>query len=482
MASQSFSACAIAFLLFCAPASAVCGQSASPNEKKQSTAAKTSTKQASPEEQLQQAINNSGNDRAALVRNLEAFLKEYPDSRQRPQIYRALVEASLQLRDNTRAAAYAERIVALSPDDISMAILPIQLLEPTGAEAALRRATNYATRVLEFVEHSSAGDKSPKISQEEWAAERKRDRMSVLAMRGRLELKLKDTLAAQKDFEASYAILPGAAAAEQLGEIAEMKKDSNGAIQQYARAFALADATNGTAGRREIRKKLGNVSRLAHGSDDGLGEYLLRTYDDVSQASIAAKPKKNADAREPADFTLRKAPEGTAFSLAWPRWRPARRHRKCEANTRPAHHRSRGRAARHFPISSGSHGGRRFRLSRRPGRRRGRIAGSRRSNLSSFRRFHRAAPRPQLRGGSRNWPRNPSEPQACPSISVRAFRASPARTCDRVSFPRPTLPGKSLAICPRQSCARQIPAPGWHSLWPGGERLRPRSVRSAEFS
>src|SRR5260370_36079311 len=133
--------------------------------------------------------------------------------------------------------------------------------------------------------------------------------MSALAMRGRLELKLKDTVAAQRDFEASYATLPSAAAAEQLGEIAEMKKDSNGAIQQYARAFALADATNGTAGRREIRQKLGNICRLAHGSDDGLGEYLLRTSDEVSQASPAAKPHKTPHPRRPSEFTIRKATE-----------------------------------------------------------------------------------------------------------------------------------------------------------------------------
>src|SRR5216684_7675589 len=315
MASLSLSACATAILLCCALASPACAEAPSSNEKKQNSATKSSSKQPASEELLQQAINNAGNDRAALVRNLEAYLKEYPDSRQRPQIYRALVEASLQLRDNARASTYAERLVALSPDDISMTILTIQLLERNGDEAALRRATNYATRVLEFVERSSSDDKSPKISQEEWAVEKKRDRMSVLTLRGRLELKLKDTVAAQKDLGASYAILPSATAAEQLGEIAELKKDSNGAIQQYARAFALADATNGPAGRREIRQKLGNVWRLAHGSDDGLGEYLLRTYDEVSQASVAAKPKKNADAREPADFTLRKAPEGTAFSL-----------------------------------------------------------------------------------------------------------------------------------------------------------------------
>ena len=315
MILQPVSWCAASLLFLAALASPVCGHVPPHNEKPQNPPSKSSAKQPSPEEQLQQAINISGNDRAALVRNLEAYLKDYPDSRQRPQIYRALVEASLQLRDDVRAAGYAERIVALNPDDISMTILTIQLLERSGDEAALRRATNYATRVLEFVERGSAGEKSPKISQEEWALEKKRDRMNILAMRGRLELKLKDTAAAQKDFEASYAILPASTAAEQLGEIAELKKDLNSAIQQYARAFALAEAATGTSSRREIRQKLGNVWRLAHGSDDGLGEYLLRIYDEISQASSAGQPRKNANAREPADFTLRKAPEGTAFPL-----------------------------------------------------------------------------------------------------------------------------------------------------------------------
>src|SRR5256884_3316556 len=321
MASQSvYAACVISILFLSAPGAPISGHALAQNEKRPSSKAAasrqdTSSKQPSPEEQLQQAFNNSGNDRVALVRNLEAFLKENPDSRQRPQVYRALVEACLKLRDNARAAAYAERIVALSPDDISMTILTIQLLERTGDEAALRRATNYATRVLEFVERGSPGEKSPKISPEDWAIEKKRDRTSVLTMRGRLELKLKDTATAQKDFQASYEIPPSSAAAEKLGEIAEMKKDLRGAVEQYARAFALADATNGSAGRREIRQKLGNVWRLTHGSDVGLGEYLLLTYDEVSRTSITAKPKRNAGAREPADFTVRKAPEGTALPL-----------------------------------------------------------------------------------------------------------------------------------------------------------------------
>src|SRR2546423_9456876 len=92
----------------------------SAQEESKAAAAKPSikqekTKQPTPQEELQRTIDAAGNDRAALVRNLEAYLTKYPESQQRVQIYRALVEACLQLRDNARAADYAERIVALSP-------------------------------------------------------------------------------------------------------------------------------------------------------------------------------------------------------------------------------------------------------------------------------------------------------------------------------------------------------------------------------
>jgi thiol-disulfide isomerase/thioredoxin len=267
-------------------------------------------------EELQQAIDRAGNDRAALVRNLEDFLKDYPESRQRPQIYRALVEASLQLRDSPRATDYAERIVALTPEDMSMTLLAIQLLERNGDEAALRRALNYSTRVLDYVDRSSTEEKSPKVSKEEWLAEQKRDKVNILALRGRLAFKLRDHAAAEKDFRASMALSPSAAVGEKLGEIAELNKDLPGAIREYARAFALADASSTGVNRREIRQKLGNVWRLAHGSDQGLGDYLLDAYDDVVASSEAPKPKRNANAKEPYDFTLRKAPDGSPYPLA----------------------------------------------------------------------------------------------------------------------------------------------------------------------
>jgi len=272
-------------------------------------------RQPTPEAELRKLIESADNDRAALVRNLESYLRKYPDSAQRPQIYRALVEATLQLRENAKAADYAERVIALTPEDMSMTLMAIQLLERNGEEAGMRRAVSYATRVLDFVSRNSEEEKSPKVSAEEWLAGKKRDRATILALRGRLAMKLHDNAVAQRDFEASYATLPTASAAEQLGEIAELNQQLDQAILQYTRAFSLADTNEGSSGRRELRQKLGNAWRLAHGSEDALGNYILQTYDELA---LAAAPKiaKNNNVKEPYDFVVRKAPEGTSYPLA----------------------------------------------------------------------------------------------------------------------------------------------------------------------
>lgn len=270
-----------------------------------------------PERQdLQKAIDASANDRAALVKNLEAFLKKYPQSSQRPQIYRALVESSLQLRDFPRAVDYSERLVSLNPDDISNTVLTIQLLNRYGDVPGYRRAVFYCSRVLDYVDHTPQSDKSPRVSPEDWETSKKRDKSSLLLVRGELYQKLHDNTNAQKDFEASYALIPNAAAAEKLGALAEKNKDLNSAIQEYARAFALTDGTNGASSGADLRKKIGNVWRLAHGSEDGLGDYLLHAFDASTAAASPAKPARNVAGKEPYDFVLRKVSDGSPVRLA----------------------------------------------------------------------------------------------------------------------------------------------------------------------
>src|SRR5690242_14887900 len=317
MPSQRF-ASALTALLVCALASPLCAGAGQQTPSQASNASrakdKSSAKPPSPDEELQRALNDAGSDRAALVRNLEGFLKEYPDYPNRTSIYRALVEASLQLTDNTRAADYSERMVSLNPNDISILLLAIELLERQDDQAGYRRALSYSTRILDLVERASPSERSARVSLEQWEQQKKSDLANTRFLRGDLYFKLKDYDAARKDLDASYETFPSASAAARLGETAELQKDLNTAIEEYARAFALAEGKSGSVSREEIRKKIGNVWRLAHGSDKGLGEYLLNTYDTVTLRTLK-KALRNKGVKEFSEFTLRKASSGAPYPL-----------------------------------------------------------------------------------------------------------------------------------------------------------------------
>lgn len=315
MSSQPSSP-ALAALLVCALVSPLCAaqQPASQASNAGNTKDKSSAKPPSPDEELQRTLSEAGSDRAALVHNLEGFLKKYPDYPNRTSIYRALVEASLQLKDNARAADYSERMVSLNPNDISILLLAIELLERQENEAGYRRAVSYSTRILDLVERASPSERSSRVSLEQWEQQKKSDLANTYFLRGDLYLKLRDYDSARKDLETSYAIFPTAGASQRLGETAELQKDLNTAIQEYARAFALAEGKNGNVSREEIRKKIGNVWRLSHGSEKGLGEYLLNTYDAVTRPTLK-KAARNDGAKEFFEFTLRKASDGAPYPL-----------------------------------------------------------------------------------------------------------------------------------------------------------------------
>jgi thiol-disulfide isomerase/thioredoxin len=296
------------------PKTAAAGKQ-SPSEKKTGSK-QPQPKPLSPAEELQKAISDAGNDRTQLVKNLKGYLEKYPDVPQRPQIYRALVEACIQFKDDACAMDYAERIVALTPEDTSMTLLAVQLLERSGDQAALRRAVTYITRVNDSVKSTPISEKSPRVSVEEWEGQKRRDQSALLALRGRLEGRTNDAAAARRDYEESYALQPNASAALKLGELDELAKNYEEAATQYARAFALSDSVAKSGSRREIREKLGNVWRLAHGSEAGLGDFLLKTIDAVSVAAAPPRPLRNEGMKDPFAFVLRRAPDGAPYPFA----------------------------------------------------------------------------------------------------------------------------------------------------------------------
>ena len=272
---------------------------------------------ANPETELQKTIADAGNDRGALVRNLERYLQRFPDAPRKAAVFRALVESCQQVQDDACALKYSEQLIALRPDDSEIMMLAVGLLQKQGDEASLTRAAGYVSRVLDRIDKSSATEKPARVSLAEWLEHHDELRAALYNLRGQIEKSQHDDAAAAIDLRMSYSVRPNAVAAEQLGEIAEMRRDFATAVQEYLVAFVLPeDGPVGKVNRREVRKRLGNVWRQLHGSEQGLGEAVLAQYDLLGAAQAAANPGAvNKNAKDAFAFVLRKL-DGTAVPLA----------------------------------------------------------------------------------------------------------------------------------------------------------------------
>jgi thiol-disulfide isomerase/thioredoxin len=278
-----------------------------------------SKKDADPEMELQKAIADAGNDRGALVRNLQRYLQRFPDAPRKASVFRALVESCEQLQDDACALKYSEQLIALRPDDSEIMMLAVGLLQKQGDDASLTRASGYVSRVLDRIDKTTAAEKPPRVSPAEWQQNHDELRAALYNLRGQIEKSQHDDAAAEKDLHMSYAVQRNAVAAEQLGEIAEMRRDYATAAQEYLLAFVLPeDGAVGKVSRREVRKRLGNVWRQLHGSEDGLGAAVLAQYDllgAVPAAGSAGPAAGNKNAKDVYAFVLRKL-DGIAVPLA----------------------------------------------------------------------------------------------------------------------------------------------------------------------
>lgn len=284
---------------------------------KDSDQKEATAKAAAAESALQKAVSDAGNDRAALVRNLKDYLQYYPDAPRKAEVYRALVESCRQLHDNDCALDYAERLVAVQPDDYEMMMIAVALLQQRGDDSSLTRASGYLTRVIDRIEKESPDDRSARDSLVEWQRQQNDTRCGLYYLRGNIAKKQGHLDLAAKDLEKSYSIVPNSMAADELGEIAELQHDNSRAANEYLLAFVLPeDGPAGKVNRRDVRMSLGNVWRQVHGSDAGMGDAILAAYDRLApSASSPESSAKNKSAKTIYDFTLR-GTDGKSVALA----------------------------------------------------------------------------------------------------------------------------------------------------------------------
>ena len=274
-----------------------------------------------PDAELQLAVQQAAGDNAALVKNLEAFLAKYPDSPRRGAIYRALAQSDMQAHDAKGALEYAEKVIAIQPEDSQTMYLAAMILEKMPDDASQTHGIDYDTRLIERVAKADPETRPQQMTLDDWQAGRKKFTTELYVLRGRMERHLRKNDDAVKDLTTAFHMHPTADAAMTLGEIAEQDKRADEAIRQYAAAFMLAGDDPDTAATTEnaMRLRMGNLWRYTHNSNAGLGDMLLSAFDANKLAAKAEQPEAavyNKGVSDPLQFSLRQVDGKGAMKLA----------------------------------------------------------------------------------------------------------------------------------------------------------------------
>jgi thiol-disulfide isomerase/thioredoxin len=227
----------------------------------------------------------------------------------------------MQLQNQKRALEYAEQAIAIQPEDSQTMFLAATLLEKSPDDTGQIHAIDYATRLIERVAKADPESRPQQMTLEDWQAGRVKFTMNLYVLRGAMERHLHKNDEAVKDFNEGFRLLPNAAAAQNLGEIAEEQKHADEAIRQYAAAFLMAgqDPDENTASRDSLRLRMGNLWRFTHDSNVGLGDVWLAAYDKNKALSAADKPDAvayNKDVTDPLQFNMRPVIGASAIKLA----------------------------------------------------------------------------------------------------------------------------------------------------------------------
>jgi cytochrome c biogenesis protein CcmG/thiol:disulfide interchange protein DsbE len=285
-----------------------------PNAKSEDAPAEPQDSVSDADMELQVAVRQAGNDSATLTKSLEAYLVRHPDSPRRAAIYRALVESEMNLHNQDAALDYAEKVVALQPEDSQSMYIAVTLLEKKRDEGSQLHAIDYDTRLIDHVSKADPESRPQQMTLEDWQAGRNKFLVDLYVLRGRLQYHLHKNDDAVKDLTAGFRLQPNAEAALTLGEIAEENKHGDEAIRQYAAAFALAnqeqrDDAGPSIDRDLLRQRMGNLWHFTHDSTAGLGDIMLSAYDESRETTQNDQPEsapRNKDVTDPLLFSLRR--------------------------------------------------------------------------------------------------------------------------------------------------------------------------------
>jgi thiol-disulfide isomerase/thioredoxin len=261
------------------------------------------------QEHLRQVLSAGSSSAVDLIAALESHLAKYPDSPKKDDIERAIVKSAIQAKDYHRIAIHGVRVLGEDPDNPPTldAVCRALLLERTEAQSreALKWAKHFETYLRALTKEM------PPDTPERG---RRRDELEKLLGRAlnyqaMATGQLGDNQAAAELARASFAAYPAGEAALEVGRRLALAGKQEEAIRWYADAFTIADPQASESDRAAIRRRMGELHQKLKGSETGLGDIVLRSYDRMSallaERRLALKQyDPNTGAENPLDFTL----------------------------------------------------------------------------------------------------------------------------------------------------------------------------------
>lgn len=285
-----------------------------------SLAAGQQTTSDAEEKELGKALAEAGNSPIDFVRALETHLAKYPNSPKKPEIERALVKASIDLKDDRRIVLYGEWVLDHEAGDPQVLDRVTRALLSSDAKDTSERALEYAKRYQDQVTALSKQPPAGHFSSGEWKMETDRSIARAIVLEARATGNIGRIEEALSLAEKSYQQFPTAEGSREIARwLSRLGRDEE-AIPHLADAFTISDDRNTDAARAKDRIRMGELYKKVHGSEKGLGDLVLESYDRTT--ALLAERKLQIRAGDPngqatalMDFTL-PALQGDVLKLA----------------------------------------------------------------------------------------------------------------------------------------------------------------------
>jgi thiol-disulfide isomerase/thioredoxin len=276
--------------------------------------------------ELQQALGQSGGSPAEFIRILEEHLKKHPNSERRAELERVIFKAALETHDDARIVQYGEKLAAAEKPDLETLDRYSRALLADESKDKAVKALQVGKRLEETLlnNDNEAADQPGKLFKSGRDRARFREEMDRSMSRALMtEAKASGILGKLDDAidmsQRAFNTYPSMEAAHERARWQLAAGHQQEAITALADAFTLAEA-KAANDRAADRKQIGELYTKLKGSEAGLGDVLLQSYDRLSvvmsrrrDALRALDP--NLDQSDPLEFTLSN-PKGGRLALA----------------------------------------------------------------------------------------------------------------------------------------------------------------------